>query len=122
MPKTQSQDNLPESGKQIAYTAHRAGVAERCADPAVHQHGAVALALITADDRLRGDVALAIVKAATPHDAHPLYRLHTVPGSGPLRRLVLLDAMHAMDRLPTVPDCVSYGRLGQGAKAAAGPR
>src|ERR687895_1716207 len=34
---TNSQYNLPEIGKKIAYKANRDGVAERCADPAVHK-------------------------------------------------------------------------------------
>jgi len=38
---TNRQYNLPEIGKTIASNATRAGVAERCADPAVHKHIAV---------------------------------------------------------------------------------
>jgi hypothetical protein len=35
--KTNSQYNRPESGKKMAYTANREGVAERCREPAVHK-------------------------------------------------------------------------------------
>jgi transposase len=38
---------LPALGQNIAYTATRAGVAERCADPAVHKTIAVDLDLLT---------------------------------------------------------------------------
>ena len=34
---TNSQYTLPAIGKKIAYKANRDGVAERCADPAVHK-------------------------------------------------------------------------------------
>ena len=44
---TTSQYNVPESGTTIAYTTHRAGVAERFAAPAVPKNLAVDLALIT---------------------------------------------------------------------------
>jgi hypothetical protein len=43
---TNSQYNLPEIGKQIAYKAHRGGVAERFPAPAVHKSVEVDLALI----------------------------------------------------------------------------
>jgi len=43
---TTSQYTLPEIGKNIAYTANRAGVAERFEDPAVHKTIEVDLALI----------------------------------------------------------------------------
>jgi transposase len=39
---TKSHYHLPEIGKKSAYKAHRDGVAERCADPAVPKHIAVA--------------------------------------------------------------------------------
>jgi hypothetical protein len=70
--KTNSQYNLPEIGKKLAYKANRDGVAERFADLAVHKSSAVDLALSTYDDQLLGDVELAIVKAAKHHDAHTL--------------------------------------------------
>ena len=44
---TNSQSNLPESGKKIAYQANREGVAERFADPAVQKTIEVDLALIS---------------------------------------------------------------------------
>src|SRR5882724_7159177 len=47
---TNRQYHLPAMGKKIASKANRDGVAERCADPAVHKSLAGALALITSDD------------------------------------------------------------------------
>jgi len=44
---TNSQSNLPEIGKKIAYQANREGVAERFADPAVQKTIEVDLALIS---------------------------------------------------------------------------
>ena len=69
---TNSQDNLPTIGTNIAYTTNRDGVAERFADPAVHKSIAVDLALITYDDALLRDVARTIVQTAKHHDAQTL--------------------------------------------------
>jgi len=69
---THSQDNLPEIGKTIAYTAHREGVADRVADPAVPTSIDVDLALLTYYAQLLNDLELSMVKAAKPHDAPTL--------------------------------------------------
>jgi transposase len=61
---TNSQDNLPELGKNIADKANRAGVAERFADPAVQKNIAVDLALITSYDNLLQELELSILKTA----------------------------------------------------------
>jgi hypothetical protein len=52
---TNSQYNLPELGKKMAYQATRNGVAERFADAAVQKSSAVDLTLITYYDQLLGD-------------------------------------------------------------------
>ena len=52
---TNSQDNLPEMGKTLAYKGNRDGVAERFLDPAVQKSVEVDLALIDHDDRLLSD-------------------------------------------------------------------
>jgi transposase len=119
---TTSQDTLPEIGKNIAYQANRDGVAARVADPAVHKTIAVDLALSTSDEQLLGDLELAIVKAATHHDANTLYLLHTVPGIGKILSRVRRYDIHDMARFPRVQDLVSYGRLVKCAKASAGTR
>ena len=119
---TNSQYNLPEIGKKMAYKANRAGVADRFADPAVHKSIEIDLALITYYAQLLNDVELAIVKAAKHHDAHTLYLLQTVPGIGKILSLVLLYEIHDIARFPTVQDFVSYCRLVKCAKESAGKR
>lgn len=53
---TNSQYNLPEIGKKLAYKANRAGVAERFPDPAVHKSIEVDLALIGYYDQILNDL------------------------------------------------------------------
>jgi transposase len=119
---TNSQYNLPDIGKKIAYKMNREGVANRVTDRAVQKTIEVDLALSTYDDALLSALELYLRKTAKQHDAHTLYLLHTVPGIGKLLRLVRLDDIHDIDRFPRVQDFGSYGRLGKGAKASAGTR
>ena len=63
--QTNSQYNLPEIGKKIAYKANRDGVAERFPDPAVHKSVEVDLALIDFYDQLLRDLALTIVRTVS---------------------------------------------------------
>jgi transposase len=107
---TNSQSNLPEIGKKIAYKTNRDGVAERFADPAVQKTLEVDLAVIPYYDALLTDLELSIVKTAKPHDAHTFYRLRSIPGVGKLLALVLLYEMHDLHRFPSVQDFVSYCR------------
>ncbi len=120
--QTNSQYNLPEIGKKIAYKANRDGVAERFPDPAVQKSIEVDLALIDYYDQLLRDLELAIVTAAKQHDANTLYLLQTVPGIGKILSLVLLYEMHDIARFPRVQDFVSYCRLVKCAKESAGKR
>ena len=119
---TNSQDNLPELRKQLAYQANREGVAERFPDPAVQKRVEVDLALLDAYDRLLSDVELTIVQTAKQHNAQTLYRLQSVPGIGKILSLVLLYEIHDITRFPRVQDFVSYGRLVKCAKESAGKR
>jgi transposase len=119
---TNSQYNLPEIGKKIAYQANRDGVAERFSDPAVPKSIEVDLALIGHDDERLRDVELSILKAAKPHNANTLYLLRTVPGIGAILRLVLLYEIHDIQRFPRVQDVVSSCRLVKCAKESAGKR
>jgi transposase len=119
---TNRQSHLPEIGKKLADTANRAGVAERFPDPAVPKSMAGDLALLGDYDPLLRALEWHIVKAATQHDAHPLYLLQTVPGIGKILRLVLLDEIHDIQRFPRVQDFVSSCRLVQCAKKSAGKR
>jgi transposase len=119
---TNSQYNLPEIGKKIAYKANRDGVAERFADPAVQKNIEVDLALVTYYDQLLTDLELSIVTAAKHHDANTLYLLQTVPGIGKILSLVLLYNIHDIERFPRVQAFVSYCRLVKCAKESAGTR
>jgi transposase len=119
---TNSQYNLPEIGKKLAYKGNRDGVAERFLDPAVQKSVEVDLALIDHYDRLLSDVELTIVQTAKQHNAQALYRLQSVPGIGKILSLVLLYEIHDITRFPRVQDFVSYCRLVKCAKESAGKR
>src|SRR5437899_7644611 len=119
---TNSQYNLPEIGKKIAYKANRDGVAERFPEPAVQKSIEVDLALIGHYDQLLRDVELSILKTAKQHNAQTLYLLRTVPGIGEILSLVLLYEIHDITRFPRVQDFLSYCRLVKCAKASAGKR
>jgi transposase len=122
IPQTNSQYNLPDSGKKSAYKANRDGGAERCADPAVPKSIEVDLARMGHDDELLRDSERSILTAAAQQDANTLYLLRTVPGIGELLRLVLLDELHDIQRVPRVQDFGSYCRLVTCAKDSAGKR
>ena len=119
---TNSQYNLPEIGKKLAYKAHRDGVTARFPDPAVQKSMEVDLTLLGSYDPLLSDLELHIVKAAKQHDANTLYLLQTVPGIGKILSLVLLYEIHDIQRFPSVQDFVSYCRLVKCAKESAGKR
>lgn len=119
---TNSQYNLPEIGKKIAYKANRDGVAERFPDPIVQKSVEVDLALIDYYDRLLSDIELTILQTAKQHNAQSLYRLQSVPGIGKILSLVLLYEIHDITRFPRVQDFVSYCRLVKCAKESAGKR
>ena len=119
---THSQYTLPAIGKKIASKANRDGGAERFAAAAVQTSIAVDLALITSYDELLRDVALTIVKTAKHPDAHTLDLLQTVPGIGKMLSLVLLYAIHDVNRFPRGQDVVSSCRLVQCARESAGKR
>jgi transposase len=119
---TNSQYNLPEIGKKIAYTANRAGVAERFADPAVQNSIEVDLALMSHSDSLLRDMELSVLTTAKEHHTNTLYLLRTVPGIGEILSLVLLYEIHDLHRFPRVQDFVSSCRLVKCAKESAGKR
>ena len=119
---TNSQYNLPEIGKKIAYKANRDGVAERFEEAAVQKTIEVDLVLITYYDELLKDLELYILKTAKTHDANTLYLLQTVPGIGKILSLVLLDEIHDIRRFPSVQDFASYCRLIKCSKESAGKR
>ena len=82
VPHTTCQSPLPDIGTKSAYKTNRGGVAERFPDPAGQKSLEGALAWLDDDDRLRSDLALAIVKTAKQQDAAPCYRRQSVPGMG----------------------------------------
>ncbi len=119
---TNSQYNLPEFGKKIAYKANRDGVAERFADAAVQKSIEVDLALINHYDQLLNEVELYIVSTAKQHDGNAVYRLRSVPGIGKILALVILYEVQDIRRFPRVQDFVSYCRLVKCAKESAGKK
>jgi hypothetical protein len=119
---TNSQYNLPEIGKKIAYKANRQGVTERFCDPSVQRSIEVDLKLMDHYDQLLTDLELYIVRTAKQHDAHAFYRLRSVPGIGKILALVILYEIHDINRFATVQDFVSYARLVKCAKESAGKR
>ena len=119
---TNSQYNLPEIGKKLAYKANRNGVAERFLDSAVQKSIEVDLALIDHYDCLLRDLELSMLNTAKPHDANTLYLLRTVPGIGEIVSRVLLYDIHDIQRFPRVQECVSDCRLVTCAKDSAGKR
>jgi Transposase and inactivated derivatives len=67
---TNSQYNLPEFGKKIAYQGNREGVAERFTDTAVQKSIEMDLALIDHYDPLLNDAELYSVNTAKQHDVN----------------------------------------------------
>ena len=99
--------NLPEIGKPLAYTATRAGIAERFADVAVHKTSEGARDLLTSSEQLLHDLALFIRNTAQQHDAQPLSLCQPVPGMGHIRSRVLLYAIPQIARCPRGQDCAA---------------
>ena len=119
---TNSQYNLPEIGKKIAYKSNRNGVAERFPDPSVQKSVFVDLSLIDYYDQLLTDLELYIVRTAKGHDVNTFYRLRSVPGIGKVLALVILYEIQDIRRFPRVQNFVSYCRLVKCAKISAGKR
>jgi transposase len=119
---TNSQYNLPQSGKKLAYKANRGGVAERFSDPAVQQSIEVDLPLSGSDDRLLTTLELEIVNPAKAHDAQTFFRLGSSPGVGNILALVLLYDIQDIHRCPRVQAAASSGRLVKCARESAGKR
>jgi len=79
---TNSQYNLPESGKRLATTAKRDDVADHFPDPSVRKTIEVEVSLINHYDELLGEVELYITRTAKAHDVQTFARLQSVPGLG----------------------------------------
>jgi transposase len=119
---TNSQYNLPEIGKKLAYKANREGVEEHFPDPSVRKTIELDVALIDHYDKLLGEVELYITRTAKGHDVQTFARLQSVPGIGQILALVILYEIQDIARFPRVQDFLSYGRLVKCAKESAGKR
>jgi transposase len=108
---TNSQYNLPEFGKKIAYKANRDGVTDHFPDPSVQKSIEVNLQLIDSYDRLLTELELYIVKQAKGHNVQSFYLLRSIPGIGKILSLILLYEIHDINRFPRAQDFVSYCRL-----------
>ena len=117
---TNSQYNLPEIGKKIAYKKNRQGVAERFEEPSVRKSMEMDLSLIDHYDKLLTEVELYITKTAKVDNVNAFHRLRSVPGVGKILALVIFYELHDIERFPTVQDFVSYARLVKCAKESAG--
>jgi transposase len=119
---TNSQYNLAEIGKKMAYKANRNGVAARFPEPAVQKNIEVDLALIGHDDPRLRDMERTVLKTAKQPNTTTLYLLRPVPGIGEILSLVLRYEIHDIHRFPRVQEFVSYCRVVTCAKASAGKR
>jgi len=119
---TNSQYNLPEIGKRLAYQANREGVADHFPDPSVRKTIEVDVSLIDHYDQLLGEVELYLTRTAKTHDVQTFARLQSVPGIGQILALVILYESQDIARFPRVQDFVSYCRLVKCAKESNGKR
>jgi len=104
---TNSQYNLPEIGKQLAYKANREGVEEHFPAPRVRKTIEVHVSLINPYDHLLDAVDLSMTRTAKAHDAPTCARLQSVPGVGKILALVILYEIQDITRFPRVQDFVS---------------
>src|SRR5258707_10744494 len=119
---TNSQYNLPEIGKRLAYKANREDVADHFPDPSVRKAIEVDVSLIDHYDQLLGEVEGSLTRSAKAHDVQTFSRLQSVPGIGQILALVILYEIHDIARFPRVQDFVSYCRLVKCAKESGGKR
>src|SRR5438128_3536258 len=122
MQNTNSQYNLPEIGKKLAYKANREGVEEHCPDPSVRKTIEVDLALLDHYDQILREMELYITRSAKVHDGQTYARLQSVPGIGQILALVIFYEIQDITRFPRVQDFVSYCRLVKCAKESNGKR
>src|SRR5262249_1453807 len=110
---TNAQYNLPPFGKKLIYARNRAAlqVAERFSDPHVRKNIELDLALIDQLDVQLADVELYLQRTVKVEDPPTYYLLKTIPGAGKSLALVLLYAIHRIDRFADVGDFLSYARL-----------
>jgi transposase len=122
MQNTNSQYNLPEFGKKLAYKGNRAGVEDHFPEPRVRKTMAMDVALIDHDDQLLSEVELYSTRTAKGHKPQRFARVQSVPGLGQMLALVLLSEVQEIARFPRVPDFLSSCRLVKCAQESAGKR
>ena len=119
---TNSQYNLPEIGKKIAYKANREGVAERFDDAAVQKTIEVDLALITYyDELLRTSNSLS---SKPPSTTMPIPSTCCKPCPALAKSSASCCSMKSMTStaFPRVQDFASYCRLVKCSKESGGKR
>ena len=79
IPNTNSQYNLPEIGKKLAYKVNREGVEENFPEPSGRKTIEVDIALIAQYEQLLGEVELSLTRTAKAHDVQTFARLQSVP-------------------------------------------
>ncbi len=119
---TNSQYNLPEFGKKIAYKIHREGIVEQFDDPQVQRSISIDLELIDHYSRILTNLERHILKTARYHDPQALYLLQSIHGVGKIISMVILYEIQNINRFPRVQDFASYARLVKCAKESAGKR
>jgi transposase len=119
---TNSQYNLPEIGKKLAYKANREGVEEHFPEPSVRKTIEVDLALLDHYDQILREMELYITRSAKVHDGQTYARLQSVPGIGQILALVIFYEIQDITRFPRGQDFVSYCRLVKCAKESNGKR
>ena len=119
---TNSQYNLPEIGKKLAYKASREGVEAHFPDPSVRKTIEVDVSLIDHYDQVLGEVEFYITRTAKLHDVQTFTQLQSGPGIGQILALVMLYEIQDIMRFPRVQDFVSYCRLVKCAKESNGKR
>ena len=119
---TNSQCNLPEFGRKIAYKINREGVAAQFDDPSIRRSIELDLELIGHYDRLLGTLEMDILRTARLHAPNTLHLLRSVYGIGRILSLTILYEIHDIHRFPRVQDFVSYARLVKCARESAGKR
>jgi transposase len=117
---TNSQYNLPEFGKKIAYKIHRQSVTEQFKDPNVRRSISADLELIDHLDRSIWNLERHILRNARNHNPNALHLLRTVHGIGPVLALIVLYEIHDINRFPRVQDFASYSRLVKCPRESAG--
>ena len=119
---TNSQYNLPDFGKKLAYKKNRIGAEEHFSDPSVRKSIELDLALLDTYDQELTKVEYFINKNAKIHDLQTYYLLRSIPGIGKILTLTILYEIHTMDRFDKVQQFCSYARLIRPAKESNGKK